>query len=298
MPENHSNNEVENQRSGDGKSSGVPLHGPRGETAQRSTDREQNEQIEKLKRNVVIAVVISIFGPIVAILGVVFAGLQWDVARKALDDSQKAGVDAQKNTERSLVIAESQARSMKTLADANKAMADASKLSAQNSERIAQSGEHSAAFASESVRLDQRAWVGVRGIIPAEFEIGKPLKVGIIITNTGKTPALRVSYHKWGKFAPFGEPPPPEPTRHDTGDSGVRSVQVLQPNQDTILTVTSGWLVTQQHIDEVRAKGRYYFRARIAYDDIFGRTHRTEYCGFLNIDMRTLDYCDSSSFAD
>jgi hypothetical protein len=156
---------------------------------------------------VIIAWIVAAFGPLIALAGLIVAGLQLkaadgqlraaegqlEVMRAQLSDAHQGAAQTRKDTDAVIAAAKEQAKSMQVLADANKVMADAAKVSADNSARIASSSEHSINTTQDAVRLDQRAWLGVRGATNGQFpNINGLATIDLVITNTGKTPALHV----------------------------------------------------------------------------------------------------------
>jgi hypothetical protein len=96
-----------------------------------ATEAKQNEQIQQLQRNVGFAWITAALGPLLALGGVVFSGLQWkaadrqlEVAASQLKDAREGADQARKDTVQALRIAESQAISLRTLANAGSVASD------------------------------------------------------------------------------------------------------------------------------------------------------------------------------
>jgi hypothetical protein len=110
-----------------------------------STDAKQDEQIHQLRRKVAFAWVTAVIGPLLALGGVVFSGLQWksaarqlEVARSQLRDARQGAEQARKDTAQALRVAESQAISLRSLADAGKISAAAANRQLRVMERQAE----------------------------------------------------------------------------------------------------------------------------------------------------------------
>jgi hypothetical protein len=111
-------------------------------------------------------------------------------------------------------------------------------------------------------RTDERAWLSV--------EVGeKNGKFGVVMKNTGKTPALNILY-----FASFVG-----------GPRGVLP-QISAPNTQELhhFLVAPGDVQTADNFELNYLQAfnlggdRNYVQGDISYDDIFGKTHHTVYC--------------------
>lgn len=129
MPENNRNEQVEADSGNAGSGVSEPPYQPSSEQAKANTDTEQTRQIQNLKRKMVWTWVVASFGPLIALAGVVFSGLQWkaadeqvQIARAQLQDARTGAADAKAQTDRALSVAEQQATSLKQLADANSSL--------------------------------------------------------------------------------------------------------------------------------------------------------------------------------
>jgi hypothetical protein len=110
---------------------------PGSEATQASTDAEQTAQIKNLSRKVVWTWVVAAIGPLLALAGLVFAGLSWKasdgqlaVMKGQLSDARNGAAQARKDTDNVIAAADRQADAMRIIAGANKTMADAAKTSA------------------------------------------------------------------------------------------------------------------------------------------------------------------------
>jgi hypothetical protein len=204
---------------------------------------------------------------------------QTKLLQEQLADSRKAAAEGDKVTERQLKIAESQADSLAKLAHA-------SKVSADNSDRIARGSEAAVNAAQESVRLDQRAWIGVTNITGKPV-VGEPLKIRVMYQNTGRTPATAAKKLCFVAVADRGKQPvfPPFDKTMPAADQ-VLSRSVIPPNGSNNVTgslylkaTLAPYPFTQANVESVtNGTVVLYVRALITYDDIFGRHHWVTAC--------------------
>ena len=75
---------------------------------------------------------------------------------------------------------------------------------------VADNARKSIQAAQDAFRDDQRAWVGVSKASLIQFEAGKPIKIDVLVLNTGKTPArkahMATGFSLWD--SPLSGPPP------------------------------------------------------------------------------------------
>lgn len=74
------------------------------------------------------------------------------------------------------------------------------KESDQNNREVAQNAKDALSNTQAQLRLDERAWVVVRGIGPAP-QLDQPWNLRVVFTNTGKTPAKKVEWSCVVEFA-------------------------------------------------------------------------------------------------
>lgn len=273
---------------------------PRGST-QDETDSRQNKQIQALDRKVVWA---WVFGPGIAVIAVLFTGLQWKtsaeqlkLAEEQLADAKRAATGADASLAEQREIAKRQARASEDAAAAMERSAAASEASAHSSSRLAESGQASLLATQRSIRLDQRAWIGLKGIRDLRIEVGKPPSGTLVFVNTGKTPALEAAVSSYVEYVPPGATPRPEAP----GDSiDEVSLTVIHPNQESWSVLRGSYLTwTDEMSDAVALRtGNLYVRARITYVDIFGVRHETRYCGVVARDLGSVGACGTGNTAD
>jgi hypothetical protein len=171
-------------------------------------------------------------------------------------------------------------------------------------ERLATAMENSVKEASNSLKatidqshLDQRAWVGPIEATPVQdLKVGGRPIFGVVVTNSGKTPALNLQhmlrtdvYKKGATFRPTYPSPSIE-----------RSISVLQPGMRiTFVTNAVEGPVTQANIDTLKS-GAYVIKyyGRMSYDDVFGGHHMTTFCLYIAPNLTGVSSCDSYNQAN
>jgi hypothetical protein len=159
-------------------------------------------------------------------------------------------------------------------------------------------------LAKRSFEQDQRAWVGAVAYPRPDppFEKGKFAQFKVLITNSGKTPALRVRSNLEVWMHPAGE----HFVAKYNEAAGLPSVSVIQPGMQPYLG-SSPWPnaaqlpggIPDDAITALKSKTHLlYVYGRIWYDDTSGHTHHTIFCATLNPDLVTLDSCPTYNDAD
>ena len=144
----------------------------------------------------------------------------------------------------------------------------------------------------QQMRQDQRAWIGAVKAMPFSLKEDTPVRLGVVILNSGKSPALDVRGRlgalplpKDKKFAAKYV----EPFQH----SGV-----LQPNMQ--ITEWSGPLTVNKPLLDALKRGDQilYFYGEATYSDIFKQSHRTTFCLYIQPTLDGVIPCDTYSYAD
>lgn len=214
----------------------------------------------------------------------IFISLQWCEMRRSAGDTH--------------TLAQAAKRQAEKLGDMSKA-ADKIKLAARNmaaqekeianstrkslAESAAQNQKVVAAELGNS-RLDQRAWVVLKGVA-GKPTLNKPLTLRVYFTNTGRTPArdVRVSC---AVSAGTGEMPPTLEGRP------YGNPNFLAPNALIFSSLRDSAKVSQSALDAL-SKGAVtlFVYGSALYDDVFGRTHWLTFCEFLTPDASSWDPC-------
>lgn len=134
---------------------------------------------------------------------------------------------------------------------------------------------------------DQRAWVGLMGSNHVFLEIakGSPIKASVDIENFGRTPALNEA--SLNKFAnrPVDKP---MPTLGGCSKRPKLAGVTLMPSASANVTITTDTpgsagfpiiIISDADVEGIsRGKVQLFLSGCIWYDDVFGNSHRTEYC--------------------
>jgi hypothetical protein len=150
-----------------------------------------------------------------------------------------------------------------------------------------------------NAKLDQRAWVGPieateplfsDGSDKVYVKEGMKTTLGVVVINTGKTPALK-HRHKIGMHIIKAETAlvPDYPTTKTPS-----SITVIQPGGRVIEEVTSNTVMTKELLDKL-SSGDYilYLHGIINYEDIFRVPHETTFCMYLKPNLKTLSACET-----
>jgi len=164
--------------------------------------------------------------------------------------------------------------------------ADAAQKGAAASQESVSATRQSIESSVNAIQLDQRAWISASinlwndsgkpmMEIPAA---GQPLIVRISYKNSGKTPALHVKifarregFIASDKFPSF-----------EYGESKYGSPTTIPPDSNVVMDDVITRTLVQSDRDKIFSKDwRLYVHGRVAYDDVFGKAHITEFCSFL-----------------
>jgi hypothetical protein len=196
------------------------------------------------------------------------------------------------------VIAYHQWGAMKDAADATKKSADATTKAVQIAENTLKAN-------IEISRRDQRAWVGVIAVEPPVLKDpnnnpvyvkeGLPAKFGVVISNFGKSPALKVkpAINAYLLAADAKLSP-------GYGIGERRSIGVIQPQaRGTLPTNPTPTIFNASHINDMKSgKLILYLFGMITYEDVFKEPHCTTFCMFLSPSLNAFMTCNTYNQAD
>jgi hypothetical protein len=142
-------------------------------------------------------------------------------------------------------------------------------------------------------RLDERPWVGSKGIgINFPLAADKRILGEIIIVNSGKSFALKTTAKIWIHIS---NTPVSELSHPDAKDI---SPVILFPNQEMPIKVALPAQPKEADIEALKSKKMFlYLYARVVYFDVFGKRHHTEVCGIFNGDA-DFEACTFHNSAD
>jgi hypothetical protein len=144
-------------------------------------------------------------------------------------------------------------------------------------------------------RLDQRAWLGPKGITLHEMHAPEPIVATITIMNFGKTPAMAVSARYYlhasdvkinaRDYARHPVEPPP---------TGISPTFILLPNATMDLVPQTGTTDNLGISSVNNGKKFLYAFAWINYRDVFGEPHQTKFCALYDARVKTFSTCEAS----
>ena len=127
-------------------------------------------------------------------------------------------------------------------------------------------------------QIDQRAWIGVKGIEGVRYKVGDKILIPVLLQNTGKTPALHVEASMFVDVLPKGVEPNYDRTAPPESSSSV------SPNSEFTMPAGSTDPLDQT-TDNDRANRTLWVYGTVTYYDIFNSksVRRTEVCYYSNI---------------
>jgi hypothetical protein len=155
--------------------------------------------------------------------------------------------------------------------------------------------------------LDQRAWVGPIEVLPGDFTIGNKkvllvpdipgAKFGVLIANSGKTPALHTTYAINRKYLASKERFIPT---YEGADNQAQSVSVIQPNMRMVLTtLPMNRGLTNEEIRQLGSGEEIlYVFGHIEYTDVFKQLHTTTFCFSATWDLAGMVTCNEYNDAN
>ena len=152
------------------------------------------------------------------------------------------------------------------------------KKSTDATTKAAEAAQESVVQAREISRLDQRAWVAATVMtMTGKPEVDKSFTVDVLVRNSGKTFAKKVTIRTHIRAVPKGSEP------DFKGENMTpASVALLPPSGEYISATTSDQALSQGSIDQVKSGDTVVFVfGEITYDDIFGCPHWTKFCSVL-----------------
>ncbi len=171
-----------------------------------------------------------------------------------------------------------------------RSMNESVKKAEQNNREIAQNAQDAMNAAQGQMRLDERAWVVLRGIGPAPA-LDQPWNLSATFTNTGKTPAKNV---EWWCTVETAKDEHSLAFRH----AKFENPALLAPNdqQACVLRPLKTPKVTQAALDQLKnpQSGLFLYGA-VIYTDVFNQSHWLTFCGKLGADETGWETCQSGN---
>lgn len=261
---------------------GLPiLPGPADrEKAERARDKEDEREYKKdqtsIQRGILITQALLVF------FGVVGAGISYYQATTARQSAEQAKLASDLASDSFEVAYGEKGISERTM----------SQTIHQTAAQIqsAKAAEIAIAATRDQMRLDERAWVVLRGIGPAP-QLDQPWTLNGVFTNTGKTPARTASWYcvvefekdeaslKWYRLA-YARP------------------TILAPNdqKECVLHPTPLLKVNQALLDQLKnPKTKLFVYGASIYQDIFEKWHWLTFCQQMDPDGSIWVSCDKGN---
>jgi len=235
---------------------------------------------------------VTSIGVTVAIGVLVIYSLQLEAMRQATQAAQE-GSAAANNAARlaGLTLLSSKESSLNTLGEMQK-QSSAMQNAATAAKSQAATSQKALDASIESSRLDQRAWIGVTEAVPPatmdEFhkptfiKEGFPVFLGVVITNSGKSPARKavslintILLPKTTEFSPYYGTP-------EFAKNVKPGIDVIFPGMRMTQTPTPRAPLNAAEVQIIKSgESIFYMYGKIGYEDVFGKPHWTTFCMFL-----------------
>lgn len=159
----------------------------------------------------------------------------------------------------------------------------------------------------ENFHVEQRAWVGVQSAAPIMpgpdgrkiyIRPNSPPAIPIVLLNSGKTPALKVSVRAASEIVKMGTEPNTTYTKATKGWDHAKGV--VQPNGNAFLEIPyEKGILDATTVDAIiRGTSVMYFYGFINYEDVFGGKHQTTFCFFMNQTIDSAFTCNTYNEAN
>ncbi len=146
----------------------------------------------------------------------------------------------------------------------------------------------------DTMRLQARAWVSIPGVVGKnEIQVGAPLSVGVKITNSGSSPALKMRLRI--TIAEVPKTLISDLPRQMSDGQSVRSPAVLYPGQEVEgrTGYVNGEAISKALIDALACGDvKVFIYGRVDYEDVFGRAHSSKFCFDLGEDLKSPVSCE------
>lgn len=188
-----------------------------------------------------------------------YARRQWE----EMHSQVQALVAGVKQNETLITLAKDQLEVIRQTADAARGSAETAEEQTRITRRMMEIGE--------------RPWIGMESIkMTSAFVANELLTSTIVIRNTGSSPGINVvgkSGVAWGPGEFPGDPPYRE-------DDSLGSVGTLFPGNTFSHTNETTRGLSAQEIEAIKGDRMFFYVfGFVEYDDVFGKRHRTRYCG-------------------
>lgn len=257
--------------------------------AKERDDQYKDEQLRLNRRLVWFTGLLAAVG----LIGSAISGYQAHVAKINADAARDNASAAE-----GMVEEMKHAREQATM-DSAKAVATQQQIAQDSLMKSQANFDKSSQNAADTFRDEQRAWVGAVTVTDMVLKEGEFPSYTVILTNSGKTPALHmhaINMHKsWikGKVIEFDYP--------NMIPGQILSDTVLQPGANSLLhslPAQSGKL-TKTQVDSITS-GDYWWwvYGKLSYEDVSRRRHNTKFCFVITPDLKSAQPCSTYNEAD
>lgn len=207
------------------------------------------------------------------------------LAGKAQADATKAEADSMKDlAEREMRQAEATdalARQAEKSATASIKSAQDADISARATKDMAAISAESLKYAKENAQLDERAWLAITSLRLARFQQDKKLEAQIGYSNSGRSPALRVTIVGAVFVLDLGT----NPVFLDLAPLGdFTALRAIAPQTGNTWTHKGEKPITAEEREQVGNGTKViWVWGFIRYDDTFGLSHVTQFCGNTSV---------------
>lgn len=150
---------------------------------------------------------------------------------------------------------------------------------------------------------EQRAWVGPTLVLPPEYKNqegemvyvkeGESIKCGLVLKNTGKTPAKNVEYSIVVQSLKNKETPVIKES------FGSKDIALLQPEMTISISYPPITGISKENIENIKSCiDKLYIYGIIRYEDVFKEKHWTKFCVYLSPDLSTFSSCETNNDID
>jgi hypothetical protein len=155
----------------------------------------------------------------------------------------------------------------------------------------------------DEMRNSNRAWIGPVGdpILPQPdtTDPSNPkISTGVILKNTGKSPATQMRTGIYGVFLPKEQELPDSPYYPNAPQE--KGSPVLQP--DAIYTILTGVPANKEGLDYIgkvkHGDDYWYIYGWVSYDDIYGHHRCTHFCEYFKQDLANAWACKKYNNVD
>lgn len=214
--------------------------------------------------------------------GIIFRG-QWQEMHSGGMDTHDLAVAAQIQAGAARAQADEAKAQVDELGESLKktdALIEQATAQTKATQALAQNSKANLDVTRDSEHLAERAWIGVQTEMLSTYTAGKPIAATINLSNTGRSPALRISYTGNLSVLKKGEKPV---FLYDWQLNDWSGVQPIPPQGGYQIFVSQGdrqvlYEENKTRID--RQQDIIWVWGTVEYEDIFSQRHTTRFCGY------------------